>query len=532
MHKALYRKWRPLDFDEVVGQHHITDVLKYQVANQRFSHAYLFCGSRGTGKTSCAKILAKAVNCENSINGNPCHKCPSCLSIAEGLATDVTEMDAASNNGVENVRDIREEVLFAPASLRYRVYIIDEVHMLSPSAFNALLKTLEEPPSHVIFILATTELQKLPATIISRCQRYDFRRIATQALVDRLKTIATAEGIAIEDDAALLIARMAQGGMRDAISLLELCAGNNNTVNAQTVYDMLGEGKREETLSLIRAIAKCDYEKIYATVAEVVMQSRDLSVFWQELIDAYRDMLVVKTSQNAIAYLDLTDAEYQALSETAALFSLETMVYHSKLLEEAFAVLQRGVSSKRSTAELALTRMCEPRLSSDTAALLARIGKLEEEVSKLKIGVPMPVSEEKPSVEKKEKNVPKEEQVPPPVKTAAEEKAPASPSQSSALSPVPCWKDAVEILSMQKRSLAGFLSRVSLFHSEERGFVLQVVDDFVKNILSQEDILLAIKAVLSEKLGRNIVGEPFEIVALPKTAKMKMVEEWQNGNNE
>ncbi len=538
MHKALYRKWRPQDFDSVVGQRHITDVLKYQVANNRFSHAYLFCGSRGTGKTSCAKILAKAVNCENTVNGNPCHKCAACLSIAEGRATDVTEMDAASNNGVENVRDIREEVLFAPASLRYRVYIIDEVHMLSASAFNALLKTLEEPPAHVIFILATTEMQKLPATIISRCQRYDFRRIATAELSGRLQTIAKAEGIALEEDAALVISRLAQGGMRDAISLFELCAGSAEAVTVSTVSEMLGAGKREDTLSVIRAIAERNYEAIYATVADVVNKSKDLSVFFSELIEAYRDMMVVKTAKDAAAYLDLTDAEEAALKEVAALFTLEGLAYQSKLLEEALFAMQKGSVAKRSTAELALTRMCDSRLSLDSAALLARIGRLEEEVSRLKLGAPIvtegAVGAPKAKVASQSEPVApshrKEEEPEAPkarVEAKKEEKTENKEADSAAYRPLPCWREVIETLSMQKRSLAGFLSKVKMLYCEQKGFLMQVVDDFVKNILTQEDTLLAIKAAISEKIGRSILSEPFSVVTLPKGAGGRLLEDWQ-----
>ena len=244
MHQALYRKWRPQVFDDVCGQEHITSILKYETENNRFSHAYLFCGSRGTGKTTCAKILAKAVNCESPVNGSPCNKCASCRSIDAGVATDVLEMDAASNNGVDNIRDIRDEVVYSPSALKYRVYIVDEVHMLSGNAFNALLKTLEEPPSHVVFILATTELQKLPSTIISRCQRFDFRRISTDVLVDRLAFISDKEGIEYETDALRVIARLARGGMRDAISLLELCAGTRRKVTVDVVDETVGSGGR------------------------------------------------------------------------------------------------------------------------------------------------------------------------------------------------------------------------------------------------------------------------------------------------
>ena len=296
MHQALYRKWRPKTFDDVCGQEQVTSVLKYETEHRAFSHAYLFCGSRGTGKTTCAKILAKAVNCEHPVNGSPCGTCAACRAIEDGSATDVLEMDAASNNGVDNIRDIRDEVVYAPSSLRYRVYIIDEVHMLSVSAFNALLKTLEEPPEHVVFILATTELQKLPATIISRCQRFDFRRISLDALTGRLTYIAEQEKIGLEPEAARMLAKLAQGGMRDAISLLELCAGYHCKITPQVVTDAVGMTGRDAMLRTAQAIAERDYDSLFAQVDEVVRSSKDLIVFWQDLISIYRDMLVVKTT--------------------------------------------------------------------------------------------------------------------------------------------------------------------------------------------------------------------------------------------
>ena len=328
MHQALYRKWRPRTFDEVHGQEHITSILKYEVANNKFSHAYLFCGSRGTGKTSCAKILAKAVNCLDPQNGNPCCKCEACLAIDQGAATDVLEMDAASNNGVDNIRDIRDEVVYSPSNLKYRVYIIDEVHMLSVSAFNALLKTLEEPPEHVVFILATTELHKLPATIISRCQRFDFRRIATEVLKDHLLRVAKAENIELCESAAFLLAKQAQGGMRDAISLLDLCAGSRERIDDALVNNTVGTVGRENMLAVVSAIVEKDYETIFAAVEDVVRSSRDVTVFWQDLISVYRDLLIVKSSSRASSYLDLTDSETEALTSLAAKFTTETLSYN------------------------------------------------------------------------------------------------------------------------------------------------------------------------------------------------------------
>ena len=381
-YRALYRKWRPVDFDDVCGQKSTTDILKYEVANDKISHAYLFCGSRGTGKTSCAKILAKAVNCKNPVNGNPCNTCEACRSIDTGVATDVIEMDAASNNGVGNVRDMKDEIAFTPAELKYRVYIIDEVHMMSGSAFNALLKTLEEPPSYVVFILATTEFNKLPTTIVSRCQRFDFRRMTTDVIVERLMKIADAEGSDLTEEGAGVIARAAEGGMRDAVSLLELCAGARKKIDAELVFSTVGRGNRSSVYTLIEHILKSDYSKVYSAIADVVMLGADLSVFWQELIEAYRDIMVVKNTQDARNYLDLTDAEYEKLVALAASFSTQKLLYHSSVLEQTLADLIRARESKRSVAEIALTRMCDARLISTPEALLQRIEDLARDLFK------------------------------------------------------------------------------------------------------------------------------------------------------
>ena len=377
MHQALYRKWRPQVFDDVYGQEHITSILKYETENHKFSHAYLFCGSRGTGKTTCAKILAKAVNCESPVNGSPCNRCASCMAIDSGAATDVLEMDAASNNGVENIRDIRDEVVYTPSSLKYRVYIVDEVHMLSGSAFNALLKTLEEPPSHVVFILATTELHKLPATIISRCQRFDFRRIATDTLVSRLSYIAEKENISAEPEALRSIAKLAQGGMRDAISLLELCAGNHTTVTEELVATTVGSGGRENIVNVVRSVASADYDTIFAIIDDAVRSSKDITVFWQELISFYRDMLVFKTTRAADKYLDLTDSEREMLSEIASLFTKETLLAHCRMLDDSLYTMQRAGSVKRIVAEMTLIKMCDHTLDGGADNILSRLSKLE-----------------------------------------------------------------------------------------------------------------------------------------------------------
>ena len=433
MYRALYRKWRPATFDDVVGQPQVTDILKYQVAENRVSHAYLFCGSRGTGKTSCAKILAKAVNCLHPKNGNPCNECEACRSIDAGVATDVIEMDAASNNGVDNVRDMKEEIVFTPADLKYRVYIIDEVHMMSGSAFNALLKTLEEPPAYVLFILATTELNKLPATIVSRCQRFDFRRLSSDGIVAHLGKIAKSEGIDLTDAGARIIARMSLGGMRDAISLLELCAGTNETVNEELVTRVLGVGGGELPGQIVDAAADRDYPTLYRLLSDVVNSAQDLTVFFTELISYTRDLVVVKTlGDGAAAYLDLSDASFRSLSERAKRIPLGRLLYQSRLLEETLEILRRSSGDRRATAELALTRLAEPRLSTSPEALLARVEELEKQVALLRTGacVPQPaVKKPAPDVSYSPapvlaKETPKEEKKPTPAEKPAETPAP------------------------------------------------------------------------------------------------------------
>ncbi len=386
MHRALYSTWRPRTFDEVCGQKQITDILRYQVSEGKTSHAYLFCGSRGTGKTTCAKILAKAVNCLHPVNGNPCMECEACRSIDAGTATDVIEMDAASNNGVDNVRDLKEEIVFMPASLKYRVYIIDEVHMMSPSAFNALLKTLEEPPSYVLFILATTELNKLPSTIISRCQRCDFRRIDTETIMRRLNHIAKEESMTLTPEGARMIARSAQGGMRDAVSLLELCGGAHAPITEELVSELLGAGNRGVLYQTMEAILQQKYDVVYSVVNDMVMSSGDLAGFWSGLGDVVRDIIVTKTLPGAKEYLDLTDGEYERLSAMGKNAPVARLTYMSRMIDEVLPALQKTGVSRRATLEVALTRMCDPRLSASPEALVARIEELEHEIALLRVG--------------------------------------------------------------------------------------------------------------------------------------------------
>ena len=465
MHQALYRKWRPKTFDDVCGQEQVTSVLRYETEHGTFSHAYLFCGSRGTGKTTCAKILAKAVNCEHPVNGSPCGECAACRAIEEGSATDVLEMDAASNNGVDNIRDIRDEVVYAPSSLRYRVYIIDEVHMLSVSAFNALLKTLEEPPEHVVFILATTELHKLPATIISRCQRFDFRRISLDALTGRLIYIAGQERIELEPEAARMLAKLAQGGMRDAISLLELCAGYHCKITPAVVTEAVGMTGRDAMLRTAEAVAAKDYDSLFAQVDEVVRSSKDLLVFWQDLISLWRDMLVVKATPKAAAYLDLTDSEEGQLRAAAEEFRRETLLYHCRLLEDALFAMQKANAVKRVVAELTLTRMCDESMDTSNEALLSRLAKLEDRVA---LGVPVSAATS-PKPEDTGKAEPPAERAAKPQEKSVGADAPQEGKRI--LRPFRAWTELISRVGQNDPMLSSFCRGAEAYTTEDGGIV-------------------------------------------------------------
>ncbi|MBQ3483463.1 MAG: DNA polymerase III subunit gamma/tau [Clostridia bacterium] len=519
MHQALYRKWRPRTFDDVCGQEHITSVLRYEVEHRATSHAYLFCGSRGTGKTTCAKILAKAVNCESPVNGSPCCKCAACLAIDSGATTDVLEMDAASNNGVENIRDIRDEVVYSPSSLRYRVYIVDEVHMLSSSAFNALLKTLEEPPAHVLFILATTELHKLPATIVSRCQRFDFHRISTPVLADRIAYIAREEGIELERAAADRIARIAQGGMRDAISLLELCGGARRRVDLATVQEMVGSGGREEMLRVVRAVVQSDYDTIFSIVADAVASARDLSIFWQDLIAVYRDLLVVKTTDAAARYLDLTDAEIEELGALAASVGKGTLLAHCRLLEDALFAMQRANSVKRMVAELTLLRMCDPRLDTSTEGLLARIEQLEDARFAAPAAAPTAPKKQADGAKKEPEALPVQPESP-----RAEAAKPTPPATSAptgrVLHRVRGFINCIERMRRENSMLASFLADARAFLDEGGRVVIQLPNPFAQMMLEQGDGRALLCRALSAELQREVLPAAV-LVEVPDGATQK-----------
>ena len=522
MHQALYRKWRPRTFSEVCGQEHITSILKQEATEGRFNHAYLFCGSRGTGKTTCAKILSKVVNCENVVNGDPCGKCPSCLAIENGSTTDVLEMDAASNNGVDNIRDIRDEVVYSPSFLKYRVYIVDEVHMLSNSAFNALLKTLEEPPSHAIFILATTELHKLPATIVSRCQRFEFRRIATDILTSRIKYIADQEKIAIDDDAARLIARYSQGGMRDSISLLELCASSGEKIDVHAVNETIGSAGRERMMDVARAIADKNFEFLFGEIDAVVTSSKDITVFWQDLISLYRDLLVVKTVKESAKYLDLTDFEAKALSALAEKFSREMLIYHCRMLEEALYSMQASGAVKRIIAELCFVKMCDDTLSTSNEALLLRLSKLEARVAS---GVSVKPLQDKPEQKKepaKEVDTRAENEkkavafTPEPVREI--KKAPVS-ADARSVKPLKAWSEAVQTIQSVDKGAYPFLKKTRAYIGEDnRIHVLN--DGFSLFAIDRPDIKSALAAALSRYLEKSVM--PSDIIYEQDMGKVRL----------
>lgn len=379
MYQVLYRKYRPRVFSDVVGQEHITSTLSKEIETGKISHAYLFTGSRGTGKTTCAKILSKAVNCLNPIDGNPCNECEICKGLDSGAILDVVEIDAASNNGVDSIRDIRDEINFTPASCKYRVYIIDEVHMLSIGAFNALLKTLEEPPAHVKFILATTEVHKLPVTIVSRCQRFDFKRVSSDAMKQRMAYIADCEGFTADDEALSLIARISDGGMRDALSLLDQCTGHGKNITASIVCDVAGMTGKDHLFAICDAVAGTNAGKALEIINDLHANSLDMERLCGDLINHLRNLMIVKTVKSASEILVCTAEELEQYKTQSSKFTLENILYCISLLQESMANIKRGVN-RRIEMEMAIIKLATPNLSSDNEALLRRISDLEVKI--------------------------------------------------------------------------------------------------------------------------------------------------------
>lgn len=378
---ALYRKWRPTGFADVKGQDHIVQTLKNQITGQRIGHAYLFCGTRGTGKTTIAKIFAKAVNCEHPVDGSPCGECESCQSIVSGRSMNVVEIDAASNNGVENIREIREQVQYPPTEGRYRVYIIDEVHMLSTGAFNALLKTLEEPPSYVIFILATTEVHKIPITVLSRCQRYDFRRITIETIAARLRELADAEQIPVEERALTYLAKAADGSMRDALSLLDQCVAFHfgTLLTYDNVLEVLGAVDSSVFSQLLREILAGDTAGCIHRLEEMVIQGRELGQFVVDFIWYLRNLLILKTTEDAEAMLEMSEDNLRLLREEAKMVNGETLMRFIRIFSELSNQL-RYASQKRVLIEIALIKLTKPQMEPNLDSILQRLSELEARI--------------------------------------------------------------------------------------------------------------------------------------------------------
>ena len=426
MYQALYRKWRPKTFSDVVGQEHVTETLQRQVAEGRLSHAYLFTGTRGTGKTTCAKILAKAVNCEHPENGNPCNKCSSCLGIESGGFLDVMELDAASNNGVDHVRALRDEAIYSPAQVKKRVYIIDEVHMLSIAAFNALLKILEEPPEHLMFILATTELHKVPATILSRCQRFAFRRILPREIVGRLNYIAEQEGIDLRPDGAELLAHIADGALRDALSLLDQCAAAGGTIDSAAVLDALGLAGNLQTAQLMDCVLRRDTKAALLLLHRLYGSGKDVGAVLGELSALARDLLISKTAPEGGAALLTGGYDSQTMDGLLRQADSARLIAICTTLQRAAADMNVSVN-RRTDAELCLLKLCDETLSGDLSAINARLARLEQQMT---AGVRYAAAESTAQV------------VPAPAEKPAPARAAAKPTAVEDEAPPP-WEDSV-----------------------------------------------------------------------------------------
>ena len=517
-YQALYRKYRPQTFDDVSGQMAVTQTLKTQLMSGRMSHAYLFTGSRGTGKTSCAKILAKAVNCLHPDNGNPCNVCEACRAIDSGSCMDVLEIDAASNNGVDNVRDLRDDAIYTPSQVKMRVYIIDEVHMLSISAFNALLKIIEEPPEHLLFILATTELHKVPATILSRCQRFSFRRISQEDIAARLQYVAYQENIDLDDGAARVIARLADGGMRDGLSLLDQCASaTTGELTAEAVYACLGIAGEQKCGELMGYIASHDTKSALELFNRLYTEGKDLSAMLDEMACLTRDLLVMKTAGNAgITMLSGVASDGEVLELTKQLSSGE-LVRIMNLLQTTLSGFTRS-ASRRMDAELCLLEMCQPELSLDAKALNARLTRLEEQIKSGSFVAAAPGRKQKQEVpedlyDDDRPPMPDDGDAPP----APEEEPPqARPSEA----PAGFWPELCGAVKKELRPpLSGFFAATpsSPVQGALVGSVLELrcSNDFIAKMLDKPDILEVVSRKASSMLNRPVRVQLIDMTAKP-----------------
>ena len=514
-YQALYRKYRPQTFDDVSGQLAVTQTLKTQLLSGKLSHAYLFTGSRGTGKTSCAKILAKAVNCLDPRDGNPCNCCSACQAIDSGSCMDVLEIDAASNNGVDNVRDLRDDAVYSPSQVKMRVYIIDEVHMLSISAFNALLKIIEEPPEHLLFILATTELHKVPATILSRCQRFAFRRISQEDIAARLQYVAYQENIDLDDSAARVLARMADGGMRDGLSLLDQCASaTTGELTAERVYACLGIAGEQQCGELMAAIARHDTRSVLERFHRLYADGKDMGALLDEMACLTRDLLVLKTAPGAgIAMLSGVASEQQA-TELAKQFSTGELIRMMERIETTAAGFTRS-ASRRLDAELCLISLCQPELQLDAKSLNARLTRVEEQLrSGSFVSAPQQAAPRQPQEE--------EEEYPP---MPGDEDAPPAPEEweapAQAQTPAGFWPDLVAAVRQEMRPpVSGFFTTTPtapvLGSVSGDQVVLRCANKFALEMINKPEILALVSRKASAILGRPVRAVAIDALAKPE----------------
>ena len=541
MYQALYRKWRPRTFDDVVGQSHITETLKRQVAGDRLSHAYLFTGTRGTGKTTCAKILARAVNCQHPVDGNPCNACPACLGIENGSILDVLELDAASNNGVDHVRALRDEAIYSPAHVKYRVYIIDEVHMLSIAAFNALLKILEEPPAHLIFILATTELHKVPATILSRCQRFAFKRILPRDIAQRLLYVAHQEEIGLTPGGAEILARLADGALRDALSLLDQCAAAGGTIDEARVLETLGLAGNLQTAQMMEQILHRDGKAALLHLHSLYSGGKDVSALLGELSTLARDLLISMTAPEGGAALLSGGYDSATMGRLAALASPQRLIHISALLQATTSALPLS-TNRRTDAELCLLRLCDDTLCGDLTALAARISRLEAAMAgsgsqqpafpapqapaapvpspKQEAGVPVP-----PQAEEDRPPWPEDSDLPPlpsePVQPDPVQGCPLPPEEAAAPSAPPAapagdlWTALIQ--DYKGRLPAMYRAFLDSAYGTLSDDLLTVIcaSDFTKTQLHNVKVKSVLQEVTSQALGRPI-SVTFVVGELPK----------------
>ena len=510
MYQALYRKWRPKTFDQVVGQQHITETLKNQIISDRLSHAYLFIGTRGTGKTTCAKILAKALNCHHPENGNPCGRCPACLGIDDGSVLDVVEIDAASNNGVDNVRQLREEAVFSPVSVKKRVYIIDEVHMLSTAAFNALLKILEEPPEHLTFILATTELNKVPATILSRCQRHSFKRLDSDVIANHLEYIASQEHFELDEQAARLIAGLAEGGMRDALSLLDQCSGAGH-IDVDAVYEVMGLTGNRRTAKLLDMTVRRNTQAALELFTELWNDGKDPATLLGELNGLQRDCLMMSVAPKAKASLLSGGYDAATLSAFTKKLTCAELINRIDLVSD-YLIKIKDAKSPKLTAELCLISLCDPALTEGMNELRARVSRLEEDIKNgIKVeaaSTPAEIEEEipfdEPPVEREPvyEEEPEEDISPVDLNPDAPAEAAEAPTDNNEL-----WQAIIDRADAElPPGLIAILSDPAQAKAEISydSMTVFTAPGFVYNMISKQDTVIRLRAAAQEVTGRSL----------------------------